>query len=404
MTATALPDVHDLLGPDAPGAQLASLATLAHGRPVDPGPTVITQIPYAYGSPTTGGLFRVAGVDRFGEPWSLFCKVLQHVRYWPALPFLPLPTREHFVNEFPWRSELEVWEPLFTDRLPAGLRPPQLYLIADLGGDRLAVWMEDVAHDPAPWDTARFTRAARLLGRFAGRSASAEVLAACPRPVGYALRMYAENSVPTRALVPLADDDLWSNPRLAAHADLRSTLRRLGVRIPELLDRLDALPQSMPHGDASPQNLLVPADSPDEFVVIDISFQTPQAVGFDLGQLLVGLVHADLVPATELGAVADAIEPAFVAGLADVGSTVTTVEVEQGFWISLLLRTGFDSMRYDLVDSADRAEAYTFEQRLELTRFVTTRAERVLDAWDQIQADGSATRVATDDGSSPAAT
>ena len=63
---------------------------------------------------------------------------------------------------------------------------------------------------------------------------------------------------------------------------------------------MDTLPQALPHGDASPQNLLVPADDPDTFVAIDVSFQNPQAVGFDLGQLLVGLTHAGLLPAAAL--------------------------------------------------------------------------------------------------------
>ena len=67
--------------------------------------------------------------------------------------------------------------------------------------------------------------------------------------------------------------------------------------MPAVLDALDALPQCYQHGDASPQNLLVPEGNPDEFVVIDWGFDCPQAVGFDLGQLLVGLAHAgELAP------------------------------------------------------------------------------------------------------------
>jgi len=46
--------------------------------------------------------------------------------------------------------------------------------------------------------------------------------------------------------------------------------------VPELLDGMDALPQALPHGDASPQNLLVPADDPGTFVAIDVSFQNPR--------------------------------------------------------------------------------------------------------------------------------
>ena len=40
-----------------------------------------------------------------------------------------------------------------------------------------------------------------------------------------------------------------------------------------------------------PQNLLIPADDPATFVAIDFSWQTPEALGFDLGQLLGRQAH-----------------------------------------------------------------------------------------------------------------
>src|SRR5215203_5836448 len=62
----------------------------------------------------------------------------------------------------------------------------------------------------------------------------------------------------------------WGHSLVARAVDdrLRADLRTLGARVPELLDGMDALPQALPHGDASPQNLLVPADDPDTFVAI----------------------------------------------------------------------------------------------------------------------------------------
>lgn len=39
----------------------------------------------------------------------------------------------------------------------------------------------------------------------------------------------------------------------------------------------------------------MPIDDPTTFVVIDVSFRSPHALGFGLGQLLVGLVHAGIV-------------------------------------------------------------------------------------------------------------
>ena len=156
--------------------------------------------------------------------------------------------------------------------------------------ERAAVWMEDVAEDPTPWDLDRYRRAAHLLGRWNARSTDPELLAQCAHTASnYALRMYAENAVAYRGLMPLADDGLWSHPWLVEHADLRAQLQSLAAEIPSMLDRMDSFVLCNPHGDASPQNLLVPPDDPDSFVVIDISFCAPHALGFDLGQLLVGL-------------------------------------------------------------------------------------------------------------------
>ena len=63
----------------------------------------------------------------------------------------------------------------------------------------------------------------------------------------------------------LHDDTLWQHPLLATAMarDVRAGLLELAPRIPAILDLLDRCPQALPHGDASPQNLLVPLTAPD---------------------------------------------------------------------------------------------------------------------------------------------
>lgn len=367
--------VHDLLGvEEAEGpAALAVLVGESLGVVPSPAATTVEVVDYPFGSPATGALLRVRGADATGSPWSLFTKVLQHVRHWPALRLLPPAAQQDFLAFFPWRTELELWDAPVVATLPDGLRPPALHRLVELPDDRAVLWMEDVAQLADPWDLERFGRAARLLGRWNARSTSPEVLSACPLPPGYALRKYAEESVPARGLAPLADDTLWAHPWLAPHADLRSRLLGLGARIPAWLDRLDSLPQAMPHGDASPQNLLVPADRPDSFVVIDISFRSPHALGFDLGQLVVGLVHAGELPASALPAVTAAVEPAYLAGLADEGVVGVDAQVHEAFSTSTMLRSGFDGLRLDLLGPADPADRAAFDQRIALSRFLASR-------------------------------
>ena len=115
---------------------------------------------------------------------------------------------------------------------------------------------------------------------------------------GCALRMYAEGRVVHWAAGAIRNDAIWGHPAMQAvvqdlhEGRLRADLLTAVERLPELFSIAESLPATYVHGDAHPQNLLAQADEPDEFVVIDWGFNCPLAVGFDLGQLLVGLAHA----------------------------------------------------------------------------------------------------------------
>ena len=351
---------------------LTGVVSAALGRPVTLAGFRTVPVAYQPGSPATGALLRVSGETGDGEPWQLFLKVLHHPRHWSRIGELPAEIRQPFLDQFPWRGELVAWEPGFADRLPAGMRLPRRYRLAELGDDRVAVWMEDVRVLEGAWDPARFARAAHALGGLAARRADPELLAACGLPVGWGLRNYSRSRV--EFVLPLLErDEVWAHPLLAGVVDdrLRDDLRVLGARVPELLDRLDDLPQALPHGDASPQNLLVPADEPDTFVAIDVSFQAPQAAGFDLGQLLVGLTHAGEQPAASLPAIHRMLVSSFTDGLRAAGGRATAEEVAFGYVASLVVRAGFTSLPFErLGEPVTPALAATFGERAALTRFV----------------------------------
>ncbi|MDF2745379.1 MAG: aminoglycoside phosphotransferase [Actinomycetia bacterium] len=313
---------------------LTQVVSTALGRPVRLAGFETTAVAYEPGSPATGALLRVAGATADGQPWSVFLKVLQHPRHWPRLGLLPAEIRQPFLDQYPWRGELAAWEPGFADRLPAGMRLPRLYRLTELGDDRLAVWMEDVPALDDAWEPPRFARAARALGGLAARRSDPALLAASGFPAGAGLRSYSRSRVELSGLPLLEQDEVWSHPLVAGAVDdrLRDDLRTLGARVPELLDGMDRLPQALPHGDASPQNLLVPADDPGTFVAIDVSFQTPHAVGFDLGQLLVGLTHAGQLPAAALPEVHAVLVPAFTDGLLAHGAAPPATRSPGAMW------------------------------------------------------------------------
>jgi hypothetical protein len=132
------------------------------------------------------------------------------------------------------------------------------------------------------------------------------------------------------------------------------------------------------HGDASPQNLLVPAGDPQSFVIIDFSFNSPQCIGFDLGQLLVGLAHAGELPVTELPQIDQAIVPAYLAGLASTGCTASRDQVRRGYEVSLLVRSLFTALPLELLGAPDSAALRAILiHRIGLTRFLLDLATRL---------------------------
>jgi hypothetical protein len=130
------------------------------------------------------------------------------------------------------------------------------------------------------------------------------------------------------------------------------------------------------HGDASPQNLLVPSGAPDTFVAIDWSLMGPAAVGYDLGQLLIGLAHAGRLDVDRLTTVHDAVLPAYTAGLADEGIRVDPDVVRFGCHAALVVRSAFSALEFSALEfsglpppgppTPDRAA--TVASRVRLTR------------------------------------
>jgi hypothetical protein len=363
--------VEGLLGKAAPSAEfLTSVVEAALRRSITLDTVTAEPEPYDSGSPATGALVRLRGTTVDGQPWSIFVKVLQSPRHWRHLDRVPPHVRQDFIQSFPWRAELSAWDPEFVAALPPGLRVPVLYRLVELDDDRLAVWMEDVRVDATPWPIGRFAEAARLLGTLAGNRRDPALLAAAPVPPGFGLRKYVDGPVHA-ACQAISDGSTWRHPALAAHRELQVELLSLAERLPAILDRLDELPQSIPHGDASPQNLLVPAGDPSTFVAIDIAFQGPHAAGFDLAQLLVGLVHAGHMPAADLPAVHSVLVPAFHQGMKAARRPAEAGDIEQAYLGSLVARAAFTSLP---LRDLDTVPAAALSERVALTRFIVDRA------------------------------
>jgi Ser/Thr protein kinase RdoA (MazF antagonist) len=196
--------------------------------------------------------------------------------------------------------------------------------------------------------------------------------------------MFALGRVKMGAGGMLEDDDLWAHPALMSaiavtgESHLRDDLRAIMPEVDRWLDVLDSLPQTYVHGDASPQNLLVPVGDPDQFVVIDFSFHSPHCVGFDLGQLLVGLVHSELMDPGDLRDVQEAILPAYIDGLHSAGLDTTNEHIEQGFVLSLLVRSLFTAVPLEMLHQPDSPELrQLLTVRIRMARYLLNLAENL---------------------------
>ncbi len=141
---------------------------------------------------------------------------------------------------------------------------------------------------------------------------------------------------------------------------------------------LDALPRTYAHGDASPQNLLLPANEPDTVVVIDWGFGTLLPVGFDLGQLLVGLASAGQSDPSELAAIDKEIFPAYLDGLA-ANYKVEATQVRAGYVGGLTARSALCALPLEQLGGPDPdGEIETLmTTRLRLTRVLVDMAREV---------------------------
>ena len=140
-------------------------------------------------------------------------------------------------------------------------------------------------------------------------------------------------------------------------------------RVAEYVDWLEAAPRGTAHGDACPNNLLVQPDSPD-LVLIDYGFWGTQALGFDLGQLIIGDVQMGRRPAADLAGLEAACTPAYVEGLRLEGCDARIEVVRRAHALQLLLMTGFSSFVFaELQGPPSPAVCALAAEKAAITRF-----------------------------------
>jgi hypothetical protein len=331
---------------DVPDDVLAGMVAdlLGHDR-VDLESVQVAPVAYDIPSLTTVGRWWVSGTartPRASEPFRLFVK---HVQAWHHSPFfqdVPEPVRELAKASYPWDVEAAAYRSDLRERLPAGLAMPRAFRILDLEPDAVVIWLEAVEHAPPCWDASRFERAAHLLGRLAGSDRVRELGHLTGfrwSPMNYVVGRVLHDVVPR-----VTAQEPWQDPDVqGCFGDLEDRLRAECGRIEERGAELVAMPVLTSHGDASPGNLL-PGRDPDEVVLIDFGFFLPNAVGFDLGQLVGGDVQLGRLPDLPLAELDERCVTAYVRGLAAEGCEVPLDVVRRAHALQLFLFSGISSL------------------------------------------------------------
>lgn len=344
----------DALGPaDLTDADLTRIVAARLGS--DP---VVTELldsrveRVAYDAPaiTTAARHWVRGTARTPQgarSWSLFCK---HVQCWSRhelFAFVPPEARDLARAGVPWRTEPDVYRSELHDALPRGLTMPRASAVIDLDHRSAAVWLPELLVTDVTWDLPRYERAARLLGRFAARE-SVRVVAA---DVGHRSPpwSYFHGRLTHQVLPLLRDQAVWRHPLVAGAFDpgLQDGIRDAARRAEHLTAELATLPALASHGDASPHNLLE-VDGVEEMVLIDFGFFGLMPVGFDLGQLLVGLPQTG-GDASDLDERGERSLRAYVDGLRDEGDHTPLAVVRRAHALQLLLYVGLSAVPFELL-------------------------------------------------------
>jgi Phosphotransferase enzyme family len=322
---------------------------------------------------TTAGRWFLNGTARTPTGLEDFRLFVKHIQTWARSPdFLQVPPehRQRAAQMVPWRTEACLYRSDLADRLPEGLGMPRAVAVLDLDEESAVLWLEAVDSSSGNWTPQRYADAAHLIGRLAASRAVAPL--AGIGEFEWSARDYLSGRLALQVLPMLGSEEIWAHPLVASAFDdgLRGRLLAAAERAASYVEELEALPHTASHGDACPSNLLPRPDHDGAFTLIDFGFWMPQPIGFDLGQLLVGDAQIGRMRTSQLPLIERTILPAYVAGLAAEGTTVTESLVRRAHALQLLIFNGLSALPLEHLAAEPTPElAELASERARLARF-----------------------------------
>lgn len=321
-----------------------------------------TPLGHRVANMTTHSLERATGSLGDQTPASVVVKALQPASDSPLFAAIPPQFHDEVLRDLNWLDEPRVYRSGLAEAMPDGLRMPIVHAIDD-APDRVTLWLEDV-DDVTTWDRDRYRRSAAALGRLGARWPGDSAV----EQLGMGHRSIAGlffGKVVNNDLAIQADDGFWRRPLVASVVDprFRSDLFRLAELMPAMLAELDALPRGMCHGDAAPDNLREPGDG--TIVAIDWSYGNVDALGSDLGQLLVGRFDEGREE-LDTEVIAGAILDGYLDGVGDASDARS---VERAWATHLAIRSVFGALLLDRPDLEESDQAAILARRAHVARF-----------------------------------
>ena len=336
----------------------------------------VETVDYDLDAITTAARHWVRGSGTAGGEAREFAFFVKHVQSWSRSPLfqqVPAEVKEVAAASVPWRTEPLVYRSDLDSRLPEGLSMPTCRGVFDLDELSAALWLDVVQPDPVDWDDAVYARAARAIGRLAASPRTRELAGVGGQPAGPL--EYLAGRVEHQVVPMLMADEPWAHPLVAGAFDhsLRDRLRACAARAGEIAGELAALPERAAHGDSSPNNLMPVGEG---FVLIDYGFWSPQPVGFDLAQLVLGETQLGRFPVDRLPDLDALCLASYVEGLREEGDDTPEPVVARGHALKSLLYTGLSSVPWEHLGSPPSEElAELARARAAIATYAMDRAD-----------------------------
>jgi hypothetical protein len=270
----------------------------------------------------TGGVYRVRG-----EGFSLIIKIVRQGTDGDTNGLWVSGAEVSHRNY--WKREWIAYQSGLLDGLPGELRAPRTMLCTEVSDTECWIWMEDVEGRPgAQWsvddyDSAAFDLATTQSAYPAGRA----MMPPDPWLSHHWLREWV--GVVEQQIGALEDDSAWQEPSITALAALRPRVRALWSAREQLLEIVEAAPQTVVHLDLWPTNLIAADDG--TTVAIDWSQVGIGAIAQDLDQLTLDPVWMQVVPDASLNELEMHVLPSYVSGLRLSGLEVDPDDVRRWY-------------------------------------------------------------------------